>query len=385
MPKSGSRGPLFKSFWIAGYESACHINSQGIRQDLVLATQHDTQVDADYALLAEAKIKTVREAIRWPRVENSCRRDFSSVLPMLEAAQRHDIQVIWNICHFGWPDGIDVFAPEFVTRFTDFSGAVARFMKEHGIQRPSFIPINEISFLSWAAGDVGWFFPHAKNRGGELKRQLVKSALSGIDAIWSELPDARIVHIDPVLHVVPRRDRPDLSEAAAIKREGQFESWDMISGRMCPELGGNPRYLDIVGINYYHSNQFEHEGERLFWEHPKDNRRIPFGAILREIHERYGRPMFIGETSHFGVGRGEWIIDIAQEVLNASRSGVPVGGICLYPIIDRPDWEDPKHWHNSGLWDLIPQPDGRLDRTINRDYAEALKVAQDMFAELEPA
>jgi hypothetical protein len=53
----------------------------------------------------------------------------------------------------------------------------------------------------------------------------------------------------------------------------------------------------------------------------------------------------------------------------ASRAGA--GGACLYPIIDRPDWEDPGHWHNSGLWDLVKRHDGTLERVINEEYARA--------------
>jgi len=29
----------------------------------------------------------------------------------------------------------------------------------------------------------------------------------------------------------------------------------MITGRMCPELGGQPEYMDIAGFNYYYNNQ----------------------------------------------------------------------------------------------------------------------------------
>ena len=36
-----------------------------------------------------------------------------------------------------------------------------------------------------------------------------------------------------------------------------FQAWDMICGRLFPELGGSPRHLDIVGINYYWTNQWE--------------------------------------------------------------------------------------------------------------------------------
>ena len=36
-----------RSFWIGGFESACHINRAGCRLDLAAATQHDRFADAD--------------------------------------------------------------------------------------------------------------------------------------------------------------------------------------------------------------------------------------------------------------------------------------------------------------------------------------------------
>jgi hypothetical protein len=38
-----TQAPLFRSFWLAGFESACHINRYGQRLDLLAATQHDQQ------------------------------------------------------------------------------------------------------------------------------------------------------------------------------------------------------------------------------------------------------------------------------------------------------------------------------------------------------
>jgi hypothetical protein len=86
--------------------------------------------------------------------------------------------------------------------------------------------------------------------------------------------------------------------------------------------------------------------------------------------------MFIAETSHFGVGRGPWISEIIGEVTQAIRNGTPVEGICLYPILDRPDWDDLNHWHNSGLWDMQADEQGRLRRVLNEAYAAELKFLQ---------
>ena len=39
---------------------------------------------------------------------------------MLEAARDEGVQVIWDLCHYGWPDDLDIFSPQFVERFARF-------------------------------------------------------------------------------------------------------------------------------------------------------------------------------------------------------------------------------------------------------------------------
>jgi len=54
-------------------------------------------------------------------------------------------------------------------------------------------------------------------------------------------------------------------------------------------------------------------------------------------------------------------------------------GICLYPVIDRPDWDDLNHWHRSRLWDLQPDADGPPKRLLYQPYANALLAGQQMM------
>jgi hypothetical protein len=363
---------------MGGFEGACHINRSGTRLDLIAATQHDVQAAADYRLVRAVGMATVRDGVRWPSVEHGGSYDFSSFIPMLQAALAEEVQVIWTLCHYGWPDDLDVFSAAWVDRFARYCGAVARIVADHTDQVPLYSPINEISFLCWAAGDVGGFIhPHARERGNELKRQLVRGAAAGIEAIWNVDRRARIVHVDPVIKVFPRRDRPDLVAEALQYDQSQFEAWDMLSGRTEPQLGGRPEYLDVMGLNFYHSNQWEHGGDRLRWEdEPRDDRWVPLHQLLAGLYQRYQRPICLGETSHFGSGRARWVREIGNEIAAALRAGVPVEGVCLYPVIDRPDWEDANHWHNSGLFDLLHQPDGTLRRVLNEEYAGALCEAQ---------
>jgi beta-glucosidase/6-phospho-beta-glucosidase/beta-galactosidase len=376
---------LFDSFWIAGFESACHVTRAGERLDMLAATQHDLCVQQDYARLDQVRIGTVRDTIRWHRVEpRPGVFDFSSVLPYVEAARANDVQVIWDLLHYGVPDDVDVFAPSFVERFARFAAMTARFIREQSDETPWYTPINELSFYSWAAGEVGWFHPYGHGRGAEFKRQLVRAWMASIEAIRDVDGRARFVSVEPLIHIVAPEGEPDRDGRAAALRESQFEAWDMVAGLREPALGGCADYLDVMGVNFYHDNQWEEPGgRRLQWHvHPRDARWRPLSNLLQEVHQRYRRPLLIGETSHVGAGRADWIQEITDEVCLALAAGVPLEGICLYPIIDRFEWDNPAHWHNSGLWDFTHEPDGTYVRVLNEPYAVQLRQCQLRMAAL---
>ncbi len=367
---------LFRSFWWGGFESACHINGAARRLDMICATEHDARAAEDFSLVKSVGIETVREGMRWHLIDRGGGYDFSSALPVARAAREAGVQVVWNLCHYGWPDDVNLFAPAFVERFRRYSAAVARLIADLGDEVPVYSPINEISFFAWAAGEAGYIYPHARGAGGRVKEQLVRAAIAGMEAIRDVDARARFVHADPLIHVVPPRDRPDLARTAADRREAQFEAWDMLAGGFRPELGGHPRFLDIVGANFYHTNEWEHPERRLRWDDsPRDDRWQPLSRLLIDLFHRYNRPIVIGETSHVGSGRAAWIREIAADARAARAAGVPLEGVCLYPIIDRPDWDDPGHWHRSGLWDCVAGPGG-LDRVLCGDYAAAFAEAR---------
>jgi beta-glucosidase/6-phospho-beta-glucosidase/beta-galactosidase len=375
---------LFRSFWMAGFESATHRIKSGHRLDMMAATQHDRFVADDYARLQQMGVAAARDTVRWHLVEASPGiYDFSSVDPFIAAARAHDVEVIWDLLHYGFPDDIDIFSPAFVRRFAAFSAAVAAHLRAATNTVLWFTPINELSFFAWAAGEVGWFHPFATGRGGDVKRQLVRAWIASVQAIRRIDPTARFASVEPLIHTVPPRGKRDIGGRARIQRDSQWEAWDLISGAREPELGGAPEFLDAVGVNFYHDNQWEVPGGRkIHWHiHPRDPRWMPFHLLLEEAYARYQRPIFIGETSHVGVGRAEWLRELTSEVLLALDAGVPLEGICLYPIIDRFEWENATHWHNSGLWDIEITADGTMQRVLNEEYAAQLRTSQRAIAE----
>src|SRR5436305_870912 len=107
---------LFRSFWIAGFECSSHINSLGVRLDMTAALQHDVCAVEDYRRLREVGIATARDGLRWHLIDRGGAFDWSSWIPMLEAARREGVQVVWDLFHYGWPDNLDIFSAAFVDR-----------------------------------------------------------------------------------------------------------------------------------------------------------------------------------------------------------------------------------------------------------------------------
>ena len=108
----------FRSFWWGGYECTDQLNAFGNRVDFLNLTGHLQLIDQDYTDLGQFNIQTVREGIRWSAVEKApYQYDWSTVKLMLDAGRRHNIQQVWDICHFGYADDLTPLHPMFARRF----------------------------------------------------------------------------------------------------------------------------------------------------------------------------------------------------------------------------------------------------------------------------
>lgn len=367
---------MFDSFFLAGFECATGYNVHGQWIDQVAATQHDRCVLEDYRLLHSVGIRAVRESVRWPLVDRNGGFDFATIAPCLRAARHFGLEIIWDLFHYGYPEGLDLFSEQFPHRFGDYCYQAASYVAAHSDATCYFTPVNEPSYFAWAAGEVGRFAPHAHNRGWDLKVSLARAAIQGIDAIRAACPTARIVNVDPLCRVVAPPDRPELQQAADRFNEWSvFESWDMLSGRLLPELGGSPEHLDIVGLNYYWTNQWEicQPGVPL---DEQDSRCAPLRELVRSVWERYQRDVLITETGHRDEMRPVWMRQLTRECASLLDEGVPLRGVCLYPILGMPEWHAQHEWSRMGLWDLVPTSP-RLKRVIYQPMLKALREAQE--------
>jgi beta-glucosidase/6-phospho-beta-glucosidase/beta-galactosidase len=372
---------IFPTFFISGFECSTFLWKDKGRRNLTCETQHHRYAREDYQMLRSLGIAVAREGIPWPLVDKAGEYDFTCIDPFLDVMKEAQIMPIWDLCHYGYPDDLDPFTEEFTNRFTSYCRAAAAYVSERLPGQHFYTPINEITFFAFAGGEWGWVAPfkNTKEDRFRFRLSLCKAAIAGVKAIREVDPEARMVHIDPLVQVVAPYDRPDQIPAAYHETYvDTFLAWDILAGQKHPELGGSPEILDIIGANNYSFGQMEYRehGPHQALD-PHDERIKPLCELLKLVWERYRRPMIIGETSGMEGGRPAWLKDVIEESLAAVNLGMDLHGICLFPAVDMPDWHTGE-WLHNGLCDL-EQKGEDLQRVLHQPYVEELRRWQKEF------
>lgn len=369
------RPGIFPTFFLSGFECSTFLWKDRRRRDLVGETRHRQHALEDYAILQRLGIAVAREGIPWPMVDGPLGYAFQPIDPLIDAMRQTRITPIWDLCHYGYPDGLDPFSEQFCVRFANYCRAAAEHVARRLPGPYFFTPINEITFFSFCGGEWGWVAPYRSTREDreKLRVALCKAAICGVNAIRESLPAARMVHVDPLVQVVAPPDRPDLKDAAAYETfVDTFAAWDILFGKAHPELGGSPEILDIVGVNNYSFGQMEYreQGPHQALEpgHPGIQ---PLCTLMARAWERYRRPIVVGETRGMNHGRPEWLRDVMNEAMAAVNQGMDLHGICLFPAVDMPDWHTGE-WLHNGICDLV-EKDGDLHRVPFGPYVEELR------------
>ena len=367
----------FASFFQAGFECSSHRRRDGVRLDLIRATAHDKHTLSDYRQLRELGFGTVRDGLRWHLIGRTAGKyDWSSWLPMLEAAEETGMQVIWDLFHYGSPDCVDEASPDFPERFADFAVAALEMHQSVSGRPPLVCPLNEINFHSWAVDD-GYFPRVGPDQRGWFKEQLVKAGIVASRAIKQQWPQATIMWAEPLIHIAPHDRRRQTVRGAKANMQGMYEAYDWIMGLDRPELGGDPSFVDVVGWNFYPHNQWYWNGPTIPMGHHEYR---PLGEMLVEMAERYRKPIFISETGAEGTGKPSWLHYVCNEVRDAMSRGADVRGICWYPITAYPGWDNSRHAETGLLSTVVASGTRHVDERLLAEF----EAQREQFSTVRP-
>ncbi len=326
----------FAGFWMGGYEGADPANGAGHAFDPAHHGGHLDRLEEDHRRAAQMGLRAVRESIGWRLAEDGDGHiDLGRALRVQASARRHGLQVLWTLVHQGLPQGLGVDDDAIVPRLARFAAEVARVLgRGAGARPPVFTPIHEIGSL-------------AADGGGAVRRRLVQAALAAMAAIARALPQARFLHPESLA-------------------SGPWQTWDLLAGRTEPALGGHARWLDVVGVGLPHDLQ----GRRLH-------------RLLTEVWLRYHRPLLVLDAGAADHDRAARLHEIASELRQAQAAGLPVQGLCLSPLVDHPDAQQPKRWQRGGLWHVdCSQPS--LPRRVEPGLRDALRRWQQVLPQPLP-
>lgn len=103
----------------------------------------------------------------------------------------------------------------------------------------------------------------------------------------------------------------------------------------------------------------------------------PLREMLAEVFGRYGRPLLIAETGAENSAQSAWLHYVCEEVAAAARAGALIEGVCLYPILDCPGWENDR-WCQVGLLSAA-DPSGR--RRLRESFAGEIRRQREGLEE----
>lgn len=342
--------------WIVGIENA-YIPDMGV--DELTWTGHRARWREDLALARDVGADAVRYGITWPEVETTPGHyDWATVDDVVDEFERLGLEPIWDLVHFGVPRHLTggFLDPGFPDALAAYAGA---FAARYRARVRKITPLNEPYITTYFRAGKAIWPPHLPGLEGfaRLLHPIVVGLRHAIRAIEAAAPDTEIWLNDgaDTFHT----DDPMLRAEAAFRTLQRYAAFDLLLGGPgasethawlaragFPEadLVDVPVRVDVIGLDYY--PETEHELTRgasgeVVQRPAGPGRRAGLAAACRAYHARYGRPLFVAESSASGdeARRRAWIDWNLAEMRVAHEEGVRIQGYTWWPLFDHVDWD----------------------------------------------
>ena len=101
----------------------------------------------------------------------------------------------------------------------------------------------------------------------------------------------------------------------------------------------------------------------------------PLHIMLEHLWQRYRRPIVMTETGAEVPVDAGWLGYVAAEIRQAQRNGVDVQGVCIYPVMDYPGWDDERHCRCG----LISLDEAWHARALRTGFAAEMKAQSSLM------
>jgi dTDP-4-dehydrorhamnose reductase len=343
--------------------------------DQVRDTGHRDR-SGDLDLIAGLGIRTLRYPIIWetvsPNRPDDC--DWTWHDERLAKMRGLGIAPIAGLVHHGsGPRYTSLLDP-------NFPRLVARHAERVARRYPwitHYTPVNEPVTTARFSALYGHWYPHARDERSFLTAlvQQCRATVLAMRAIRRVNPNAKLVQTDDLGRTF---STPDLDYQAGYENERRWLSFDLLSGRVdrhhpfWPVLrdhGASTRELstflegdcipDIIGINHYltserfldprtdrypphlvGSNAFGQYADVEAVRMPIPESDIGPAARLREVWERYRRPIAVTEVHH-GCTRDEqlrWLSEVWRAAETVRSEGADIRAVTVWALLGTTDW-----------------------------------------------
>ena len=322
-----------------------------------------------------------RLSIEWSRIEPEQGawqvQEVEHYKAVLAACKAREIEPIVTLFHFTLPVWFAAMGgfekASNVKYFVDFA---ERIMRELGTKVKYVITVNEPEVYASQSYVEGVWPPQRTNR--RLALTVTRNLAKAHNQIAAKL------------HAASRRYKVSVAKNYSYIYAGDDAKLSMKSAPLA-QWWGNDLFLrkvvkscDFIGLNYYFSDRIygyrvhnpEEQTSDVGWDLQPQN----LEQALVQLHERYGKPIFITENGVADADdryRVNWLVRTVVAMQQAMDQGVDLIGYLHWSLTDNFEWEK-GFWPRFGLFAVDYETLARKPRSSAIWLAKFLKKQKEM-------